>query len=198
MRLEKKLPAGYSSLPQDRLYALQTALLSKSGISIFSGSSPSDSLTREELARVLYSHPVVEVVGNSNGAGNQCFELNNAGFLLYDLHAYVNEGMRDEEWNKTNNFMGSSSGSKDYVVKLDSGNYASVYFGDGKQGKIPAVNSPIKVSYRLYSPVTLLTEDDIMCVLGKLTPVAEAYEPPPGPPDFPPPTDGFHDPATHI
>jgi hypothetical protein len=85
------------------------------------------------------------------------------------------------------------------VTKLDSGNYASIYFGDGKQGKIPALNSSIKVSYRLYSPLTLLTEDDIICVLGKLTPpVVEAYEPPPGPPDFPPPTDGFDDPVSHI
>jgi len=197
MRLEKKLPAGYSNLPQDRLYIMETELLSRSGINIFRGSNPSDSLTKEELSRVLYDHPVVEMLGNSNGTENQRFELNNAGFLIYDLHTYVNEGMKDEEWNKTNNFMGSSSGSKDYVVKLDAGNYASVYFGDGKKGKIPAESSPIRVSYRLYSPATLLTEDDIMCVLGRLTPVPEAYEPSPGPPDFPPPTDGFDDPATH-
>lgn len=198
MRLEKNLPAGYSTLPANKLYALETELLSKRGINIFSGSMPSDSLTKEELANVLYNHPVVEVVGSSDGRPNQRFELNNAGFLIYDLHTYVNEGVKDEEWNRENNFIESASNSKDYVVKLDSGNYASLYFGDGAKGKIPAVNSPVKVSYRLYSPLTLLTEDDIICVLGKLTPVAEAYEPPPGPPDFPPPTDGFDDPATHI
>ena len=198
MHMEKKLPSDYSNLSQEKLYNLETRLLSKNGISVFTGSNPSDSLTKEELAKVLYDHPVVEMLGTSDGKENQHFELNNAGFLIYDLHTYANEGAKDEEWNRKNNFMTSSSNDKDYIVKLDSGNYASIYFGDGKEGRIPAMNSPIKVRYRLYSPVALLTEDDIMCVLGKLTPVAEAYEPPPGPPDFPPPTDGFEDPATHI
>jgi len=198
MRLQKKLPSDYAKLTPQELYLLQTELLSRSGVNIFTGSRPGDMLTREELARVLYNYPVVEIIGNSNGQENQRFELNNAGFVIYDLHAYINEGAKDEEWNKKNNFIESSSASKDYVAKLDSGNYASINFGDGKQGKIPAPNSPIKVTYRLYSPLALLTEDDIMCVLGKLAPVAEAYEPPPGPPDFPPPTDGYEDPATHI
>ncbi len=198
MRLQKKLPSNYAKLTSEELYLLQTELLSRNGVNIFTGSRPSDLITREELARVLYNYPVVEIIGNSNGKENQRFELNNAGFVIYDLHAYVNESTKDEEWNKKNNFIESSSASKDYVAKLDSGNYASINFGDGKQGKIPAPNSSIKVTYRLYSPLALLAEDDIMCVLGKLTPVAETYEPPPGPPDFPPPTDGYEDPATHI
>jgi hypothetical protein len=198
MRIQNKLPSNYANLAPEKLYLLETQLLSKNGITIFTGSRPYDLITREELARVLYNYPVVEIIGNSSGKENQRFELNNAGFAIYDLHAYVNEGAKDEEWNKRNNFIESSSLSKDYVVKLGSGNYASIYFGDGKKGRIPVVNSPVKVSYRLYSPLTLLTEDDIMCVLGKLTPVPEAYEPPPGPPEFPPPTDGYDDPATHI
>jgi len=198
MRLQSQLPQDYASLSPEKQYLLETNLLSKRGINIFTGSNPSDMLTREELARVLYTHPVTEIIGVSNGKENQRFELNNAGFAVYDLHTYVNEGAKDEEWVKKNNFIDSSSASKDYAIKLDSGNYAGIYFGDGKKGKIPFLNSPIRVSYRLYSPVALLTEDDIMCVLGKLTPVAEAYEPPPGPPEFPPPTDGYDDPATHI
>ncbi len=199
MRLQKKLPSNYTNLTPEKIYLLQTELLSKNGINIFTGSHSTDMITKEELARVLYKYPVVEILGASTGKGNQRFELDNAGFAIYDLHTYVNEGARDEEWDKKNNFIESSSLSKDYAIKLDSGNYASVYFGDGKQGKIPAPNSSIKVSYRLHSPLTLLTEDDIMCVFWKLTPpVPEAYEPPPGPPEFPPPTDGFEDPASHI
>ena len=198
MRMEKRLPRDYANLAPEKLYLLKTGLLSKKGINIFDGSRSSDLITREELARVLYNYPVVEMIGASSGKENQRFELNNAGFAIYDLHAYVNEGAKDEEWVKRNNFIESSSLSKDYVVKLDSGNYASIHFGNRKQGKIPDQNAPIKVAYRLYSPLVLLTEDDIMCVLGKMAPVAEAYEPPPGPPDFPPPTDGFEDPASHI
>lgn len=198
MRLQKRLPPGYANLPPERLYIVETQVLSKNGITIFTGARPSDLITREELARVLYNYPVVEIIGKSDGKENQRFELNNAGFTIYDLHTYVNEAKKDEEWARKNNFIASSSGSKDYVVKLGSGNYATIYFGDGKKGKIPAPNSPIKVSYRLYSPVALLTEDDIICVLGRITPVAEAYEPPPGPPEFPPPTNGYDEPATPI
>ncbi|MDP2920951.1 MAG: hypothetical protein Q8O12_01090 [Candidatus Omnitrophota bacterium] len=200
MHLQNQLPQGYANLSLQEQYLLKTSLLYKKGISVFTGTNPSDMLTREELARVLYTHPVTEIIGVSNGMANQRFELNNAGFSIYDLHAYVNEGQKDEEWARKNNFQESSSMSKDYAVKLDAGNYASLYFGDDKNGKIPDANSPIKVSYRLYSPVTLLTEDDIICVLGKLAPVpvAEAYEPPPPPFDYTPPTDGFDEPATQI
>jgi len=199
MRLQKSLSSSYSNLSSEELYLLQAELLSKNGINIFEGARSSDLITREELARILYNYPVIEDVRFSSGGENQRFELNNAGFSIYDLHVYVNEGAKDEEWARKNNFIDSSSASKNYVVKLDSGNYASLYFGNGKQGKIPGRDSAVKVVYRLYAPLALLTEDDILCVLGKMVPVAEAYEPPPPPPfDFNPPTDGFDDPATHI
>jgi len=199
LHLEGKLPSNYSSISPEKLYLLESETLARKGINIFTGSNPNDLLSREELARILYDHPIVEVLGVSNGREGQRFELNNAGFIIYDLHTYVNEGARDEEWNKKDSFMESGSASKDYVLKMDSGNYATIYFGDNKRGIVPSVNSPIKASYRLYAPVDMTTEDDIMCVVSKIAPpVAEAYEPPPFPPDFPPPTDGFDDPATHI
>ena len=79
------MPSGYSNFPKDKLYVLETELLEKKGINIFRGANSSDSLTKEDLARVLYNHPVVEALGNSTGTSNQRFELNNAGFLIYDL-----------------------------------------------------------------------------------------------------------------
>jgi hypothetical protein len=198
MGLERNLPRDYYTVSEQELYKLQTELLARNGIGIFVGSDPHELLTREELARVLYDSPVEEVLGLSNGAPNQEFGLNNAGFVIYDLHTYVKEAVDYEEWNRRDGFIESSSMSKDYLVKLDSGNYASIYFGDNRKGKIPVAGSPIKVRYRLYAPVSMFTEDDIICVLGKRVPVVEAYEPPPPPPDFPPPADGFDDPATHI
>jgi hypothetical protein len=198
MHLERGLPRDYYAISEQELYRLQTQILAKNGIGIFVGTDPSELLTREELARVLYDSPVEEAVGFSNGEPNQEFGLNNAGFVIYDLHTYVKEGADYEEWNKRDGFIESSSISKDYLVKLDLGNYATIYFGDNRKGKIPVENSPIKVRYRLYAPVSMFTEDDIICVLGKRVPVVEAYEPPPSPPDFPPPADGFDDPASHI
>ena len=195
MGLGKQLPKDSAHLGEEDLYLLETKLLSRKGVNIFTGSRPEDLLKREELARFLYDSPVEEVLGLSNGKKNQAFELNNAGFVIYDLHVYVKENNGYEEWNKKDSFVESSSANKDYIVKLDAGNYGTIYFGSGRKGKIPISNSPVKVRYRLYAPVTMLTEDDIICVL-KGKPVAETYIPPPHPPDFPPPTDGFHDPAT--
>ena len=197
--LEKALPRDSYNLSRDELYLLQTEILSKNGINIFIGSDPDDFLTQDELARVLYDSPVEEIIGISNGQRNQYFQLNNAGFVIYDLHVYAEGDSGFGEWDKKDSFFESSSLSEDYVVKLDSGNYASIYFGDGSKGEIPAIGSPIRANYRLYAPLAMVTEDDIICVLGKQKPIAETYVPPPfAPPDFPPPTDGFDDPASHI
>ncbi|MFC1620960.1 hypothetical protein ACFL2G_01520 [Candidatus Omnitrophota bacterium] len=196
--IENNLPRNYVVLTENEIYRLQTETLKKYGIDIFVGTDPSELLTREELARVLYDSPVQEIVGISNGSQGQSFELKNAGFVIYDLHAYVDEGSGYEEWYKKETFLESALLDKDYVVKLDSGNYASVYFGDNKKGKIPTASSPIKVTYRLYAPVAMVTEDDIICVLGRIVPVAETYIPPMPPPEFPPPTDGYDDPASHL
>ncbi|MBU1147431.1 MAG: hypothetical protein KKD11_03685 [Candidatus Omnitrophica bacterium] len=195
--IENQLPRNYVVLTEDEIYRLQTEILWKHGIDIFVGTDPDELLTREELARVLYDSPVQEIIGISDGSQGQSFELKNAGFIIYDLHTYVDEGSGYEEWYKKESFFESSLASEDYLVRLDSGNYASVYFGDDKQGKIPAVNSPIRVTYRLYAPVAMITEDDIICVLGRIVPVAETYIPPMPPPEFPPPTDGYDDPASH-
>ncbi|MDP8230611.1 MAG: hypothetical protein P9L93_05855 [Candidatus Gorgyraea atricola] len=196
--IENQLPRHYAVLTENEIYRLQTEILRKHGIDIFVGTDPSELLTREELARVLYDSPVQEIIGISNGSQGQSFELKNAGFVIYDLHAYVDEESGYEEWYKKKSFFESSLASKDYVVKLDSGNYASVYFGDDKKGKIPVANSPIRVTYRLYAPVAMITEDDIICVLGRIVPVAETYIPPMPPPEFPPPTNGYDDPASHL
>ena len=198
MNLEDQLPSDFALLEPEEKFLVEAELLSRQGINIFVGSDRKDLLTGEELARVLYENPVEEVIGVSDGMKNQRFELANAGFVIYDLHLYVQEDTAFEEWNRKKNFIESASLDKDYVVKLDSGNYASIYFGDGSTGKIPELDSPVKVSYRLYAPLKMFTEDDIICVLGKQKPVAETYIPPSRPPDFPPPTDGFDEPATHI
>ncbi len=197
-RLTGQLPKGFQTLSDNEIYKIKAETLEKNGIDIFVTSDPKDYLTREELARILYDCPVEEVVGISDGTENQGFELSNAGFVIYDLHAYVEEEKQYDEWNKQDSFFESSSGGKDYMVKLDSGNYVTIYFGDGKKGRIPTANSPVKVKYRLYAPVTMLTEDDIICALGRCVPVVEAYEPPAPPFEFPDPKDGFTDPASQL
>ncbi|MBU3910982.1 MAG: hypothetical protein KKD90_00165 [Candidatus Omnitrophica bacterium] len=178
MHLEKQLPEDCYKLNEKELYLLESGILSKQGIDIFIGGDPAGLLTREELARVLYDYPVEEVIGVSDGKPFQSFELNNAGFIIYDLTVSVDEGARYDQWNKKDSLMESSSASKDYLVKLDSGNYANVNFGDGVKGKAPAINSPVKARYRLYAPVNMLNEDDVICIISRYRPVAETYTPP--------------------
>lgn len=196
MNLGRMLPADINRLSTAELYRLQTELLSKRGITVFIGTEPDELLTRQELGAILYYMPVDELLGLSSGKPDQVFELKNAGFEIYDLHLFVNEGAGYEEWNRRVSFRESKASDRDYLVKIDADNYAKVHFGDNMKGKVPNIDSPIKIRYRLYAPLALITEDDILCVL--VPPRPEAYEPPPPPPDFPEPHDGYDDPATHI
>lgn len=200
MGLEGSLPQDADMMEDGKLYAIQTDILSMNGIGALVGTNRHDLLRRDELAAILYNFPVEGVIGISNGSGNQGFGLDNAGFEIYDLHVFIDEGPGYEEWIQKVSLEESVQDSRDYTVKFDAGNYASVYFGDDQKGRIPPANSPIKVSYRLYAPLNMDNENDIMLALGKILSVAEAYQPPPSPVifDFPSPTDGFEDPATHI
>ncbi len=196
MGLSRMLPRDAGRLSLEELYRRQTELLSRRGITVFVGTRPGELLTREELGGILYNLPVEELLGISSGKPGQIFELKNAGFEIYDLRLFVDEGVGYEEWKRAVFFQESAATDKDYLIKMDADNYAKIYFGDNFKGKVPNLNSPIKAHYRLYAPSTLLTEDDILCVL--VPPRPEAYEPPPSPPDFPSPHDGYEDPATHI
>jgi predicted phage baseplate assembly protein len=75
-----------------------------------------------------------ELLGASNGMPNQSFPLANAPVLLERFDLQVDEGDGFKSWKRVEDF--AKSGREDRRYTLDPAR-GVVYFGDGKQGKIP-------------------------------------------------------------
>ena len=105
----------------------------------------------------LYSVKVVqgvsvfgEFLGSSTGLANQRFKLNYSPAILDSISVLINEGSGFEKWTKVDNFIDSSSTSRDYTVTIDDNDEATIIFGDGVFGKIPKIfENGIYCSYRV-------------------------------------------------
>ena len=101
--------------------------------------------------KVLHGIPVSgELLGSSTGSPNQIFKLNYSPAILDSIDVLVNEGSGFEQWHRVDNFIDSSSTSKDYLVTFDNNNEVTVTFGDGVFGKIPKTyQNGIYCNYRV-------------------------------------------------
>lgn len=91
-----------------------------------------------------------ELLGSSLGSANQSFKLNYSPMILDSISVFVNEGSGFEKWTRVDNFIDSSSTSKDYTVTIDDNDEATITFGDGVFGMIPRVyNNGIYCNYRV-------------------------------------------------
>lgn len=79
-----------------------------------------------------------ELVGTSNGAENQEFFLENTPVLIDTVTLLINEGVGYQEWTKVDSFVECDSTSKVFQVHTDEDGRATIKFGDGQFGKIPA------------------------------------------------------------
>lgn len=111
----------------------------------------------QEDGEYLYTVKVVqgvsvlgEFVGSSTGSKDQSFKLNYTPVLLDSISVIVNEGNGFEKWNRVDNFVDSTSTSKDFLVTINDNDEATITFGDGVFGKIPAVyENGIYCDYRV-------------------------------------------------
>lgn len=107
--------------------------------------------------KYLYSVKVVqgitipnELLGSSTGAPSQMFNFNYTPVIYDSVKVFVNEQVGFEEWNRVDNFVDSSSTSKDYTLSLNDNDEATITFGDGVFGKIPKVfDRGVYCSYRI-------------------------------------------------
>lgn len=91
-----------------------------------------------------------ELLGSSTGAPSQKFTFNYTPVIYDSIEVYVNEQTGLERWEKVENFVDSSSTSKDYIVSINDNDEATITFGDGVFGKIPRVfDRGIFCSYRV-------------------------------------------------
>ncbi len=100
-----------------------------------------------------------ETLGSSTGEPNQSFPLSQQPLIADSLEVEVDEGAGFVLWDRRDNLLyytasdGSTTvagaGSTDYYVQYDENGVASVVFGDGIYGKVPAPgNNNIRARYR--------------------------------------------------
>jgi len=88
--------------------------------------------------------------GASNGNIDQEFTLTFRPIIEGTLTIEINEGSGFQEWNSVENFLNSTSVSKDYVLEIKGDDTAIVKFGDGIRGKIPTAGiDNIRAFYRI-------------------------------------------------
>ena len=100
-----------------------------------------------------------EILGTSPGTPNQRYTLAHEKLILRslgqgqtvnrDIILLTELGQTRDEWTLRESLAFSREGQKDFAIEIDEDDRATVIFGDGVLGAIPAPGSIIKVSYRV-------------------------------------------------
>jgi hypothetical protein len=100
-----------------------------------------------------------EILGTSPGTPNQRYTLAHDKLILRslgqgqtanrDIIVRTELGQTRDEWTLRESLAFSREGQKDFAIEIDEDDRATVIFGDGVLGAIPAPGSIIKVSYRV-------------------------------------------------
>jgi len=101
-----------------------------------------------------------EVIGTSNGSANQRFTLAHPRLILRPIGSAAQQTSRDvtlvtqlgtviDAWTLQETLAFSRAGQKDYVIEIDDADQATIIFGDGSFGAIPASGAQIRASYRV-------------------------------------------------
>lgn len=100
-----------------------------------------------------------EVVGTSDGSPNQRFVLAHSGLILRpigvaqrvarDIVLTTQLGAVIDAWALQETLAFSRAAQKDYVIEIDENDQATVIFGDGSFGPIPANGAQILATYRV-------------------------------------------------
>lgn len=100
-----------------------------------------------------------DILGTSNGTPNQRFPLGYTKLILRSIgsSAEVHRDIRIttelggviDQWNLQESLAFSREGQRDYTIEIDEDEQATVVFGDGARGLIPASSAVIKAGYRV-------------------------------------------------
>ncbi len=88
-----------------------------------------------------------ELLGSSNGFGEQSFVLSSNRVADGTVEVYVNTGNTYSLWTEVLHLSDYGPTDPVYTLTTDSNNYVTVTFGDGVSGAIPSVGSSIKATY---------------------------------------------------
>lgn len=100
-----------------------------------------------------------EILGDSTGIANQRFPLPHSGLILRslgigqevnkDIILLVEQGETIEEWRLQESLAFSRDSQKDFAIEIDENDRATILFGDGDFGAIPAVGATMTATYRI-------------------------------------------------
>lgn len=100
-----------------------------------------------------------EILGVSDGRANQRYPLTHGGLILRslgqgqqiqkDVVLLTELGGTIDEWRQQDSLSFSREGQQDYMIEIDENDQATVMFGDGAFGAIPAPGAQIRVTYRV-------------------------------------------------
>jgi hypothetical protein len=97
---------------------------------------------------------IEDPLASSDGSQNQHFTLTYSPLIEGSLIIEVDEGTGFTAWNQRENFLNSTSSSRDFVLEIKADDTAIVKFGDGLRGKIPATGvDNIRARYRVGADV---------------------------------------------
>ncbi|MFZ5765283.1 MAG: baseplate J/gp47 family protein [Thermodesulfobacteriota bacterium] len=100
-----------------------------------------------------------EIIGTSDGSRNQRFTLAHPGLILRaagagqkinrDIIITTRLGETIDEWTLQESLAFSREKQRDYIVEIDEEDRATVIFGDGIFGAIPANGATVRATYRV-------------------------------------------------
>jgi Baseplate J-like protein len=119
-----------------------------------------------------------ELVGTSDGSANQRFVLAHPRLILHRIGATAQQAGRDivllsqlgsetESWTLRETLAFSRAQQKDYAVEINEADQATLIFGDGDFGAIPANGAQIRASYRVGGgPAGNTPQETIRTIVG--------------------------------
>lgn len=88
-----------------------------------------------------------ELVGTSNGAPNQIFELGETPVVDGSIELYIQDGDVYSKWSQVQHLLDYGPTDLVFTTQLDENDIVSVTFGDGVSGVIPILYSEVRVKY---------------------------------------------------
>lgn len=91
----------------------------------------------------------LEVVGASDGSINQSFSLKFGPVSAGSFHVFVDLGLGPVEWTYVQTLINSGSFDQVFTNFVDANGVFYVIFGDGVNGYVPPLGSPVTVTYQV-------------------------------------------------
>jgi hypothetical protein len=122
-----------------------------------------------------------QVIGSSDGSVSQSYALPETPFLDESDEIEVDETGSGGwvSWTRVTNFLNSAENSRNYTIETDAKDKATIYFGDGTNGKIPiSGTNNIRATYRVGGDVDgNVGINEISTNADGISGVSEVYNP---------------------